>query len=92
MRDVRIYARGQIWFWDDPTYGKKSEQLIMEADIPIGERAMHYSRYVLIVQHVCTSETTEGGYIPNILVAPISTTDFVHDYDIPIQIYPNHED
>lgn len=92
MRDVRIYARGQIWFWDDPTYGKKSEPLIMEADIPTGERALHYSRYVLIVQHVCTSETTEGGYIPNILVAPISTTDFVHAYDIPIQIYPNHED
>lgn len=87
MPDVFKVSRAQIWFWDDPTYGKKSQKKIQPTDIPFGERALHYSRYVLVLQYPETA-IGDSNEIHTILVAPLSTSVFdLSTYDVPIHIY-----
>ena len=85
MKDVTYLGRGQIWFWEDPIYGKKNGSIVAGDDIPHGERNIHFSRYVVILQHPETSML--NGRITNILVAPISSTKSIRDYDVPIKVY-----
>lgn len=59
------FARGQVWTWEDPTYGYKSSG----KEVDHGEATLRYSRYVLIVQ---TAETIQT----NMLVVPLSTSRF----------------
>ena len=88
MPDVFKVSRGQIWFWDDPTYGKKNARKIHPEDIPYGERALHYSRYVLVVQYPETAMIDDK--MPTIMVAPLSTSELeLSNYDIPVHVYPD---
>ncbi len=63
MEKSKIFLRGQVWYWEDPIYGVKSNNLVP----PEGERVMRYSRYVLIVQN----DDTINKY--GMLVVPLST-------------------
>jgi len=63
MSDVYTYDRGQIWYWEDPLYGKKARGEMTYK----GEMGLRYSRYVLIVQNV------RGMNASSIMVAPLST-------------------
>lgn len=88
MPDVFKVSRGQLWFWDDPTYGKKNARKIHPEDIPYGERALHYSRYVLVLQYPETAMI--DGKMPSILVAPLSTSENeLSNYDVPVHVYPD---
>ena len=72
-----IFERGQVWYWDDPIYGRKKEK---SEPFQIGEASIRYSRYVIIVQ---TASTIDNQCC---LVVPCSTGNHTpHDVPVPLQ-------
>lgn len=69
----KVFLRGQVWYWEDPIYGKKSDNYAIDE----GERTMRYSRYVLIVQ----SDDTIDRYGINVI--PLSSQNH-STCDVPI--------
>ena len=75
MECSNMFMRGQVWYWEDPVYGKKEYGI----QVPIGECGMRYNRYCVIVQN-----TKRIGSGP-ILVIPCSSHSDKH-HDVKIQI------
>lgn len=59
-----IFMRGQVWYWEDPIYGRKENAL----DVQIGETTYRYSRYCII------AETTDSISNNSVMVIPCSTS------------------
>ncbi len=78
MEKSKIFIRGQIWYWEDPIYGAKTEG----KQINIGEQLERYSRYVIITQTTNTIDTS------NILVIPCSTSN-IDEYNVLVPITSN---
>ena len=76
MERSSMFRKGQIWYWEDPIAGKKDDGYTM----PIGEAAVRFSRYVLIVQ----DPDTIGS--KSVLVAPISSKISNSEYDVKCHI------
>lgn len=74
MKRSQIFKRGQIWYWEDPVFGKKNE---IEPSSPTGDATYRYNRYVIIVQ---TEDTIDSQ---SILVVPCSSTNHTpHDIQV----------
>lgn len=75
-KESNIFRRGQIWYWQDPVFGKKQDQKFQ-----IGEAGVRFSRYVLIAQN------PEPRNNRRIIVIPISSwNNDLHD----VPVYVNH--
>ena len=61
-RNAKKFMAGQVWYWQDPIFGAKSD----ENNINLGEGPLRYSRYVLLIQN-------SDGRRPTIMVAPLTT-------------------
>lgn len=74
MDESLVFKHGQVWYWSDPIYGRKSEKLKVDQ----GEVTQRYSRYVLIVQGIINVND-------DIMCIPLSSSR--HDEsDVEIQI------
>lgn len=74
--DSKIFIRGQVWYWEDPVYGDKSNQ--QNTEIPQGEQAMRFNRYVIIVQN------TDSIRNNSVLVIPCTTKDYKYNVKVSI--------
>lgn len=75
MENSNMFLRGQVWYWEDPIYGRKENNL----EVSIGEGVMRYNRYCIIAQ------TTETIVKSSVLVIPCSSTNNTpHDVPIPL--------
>ena len=61
MQQSYRYLKGQVWFWEDPTYGRKNGKSIDK-----NEGGLRYSRYVLIMQNTSAIQDS-------VLVIPLSS-------------------
>lgn len=61
MQQSYRYLKGQVWFWEDPIYGRKSGK-----NIDKNEGGIRYSRYVVIMQNTSAIQDT-------VLVIPLSS-------------------
>lgn len=80
-----IFERGQVWYWQDPVFGRKKKGGNEEPRI--GEAMYRFSRYVVVVQDPET-------FNPNrLLVVPLSTgVHYEHDVLVDLkQIYLNQQ-
>ena len=69
------FVRGQIWYWDDPLFGRKENNQVVQN----GESTIRYNRYCLIVQTTNTITST------SVLVIPCSSVNNTpHDVKIPM--------
>ena len=55
MSGTIIFEKGQIWHWEDPIYGSKSDRRAIHKNVSL----QCYSRYVLIVQNTETIRIKE---------------------------------
>ena len=55
MSGTTIFEKGQIWYWEDPIYGAKTERRLIHKNV----RLQCYSRYVLIIQNTGTININE---------------------------------
>lgn len=76
-KESSIFIRGQVWYWEDPIYGSKSN--IDTTTIPSGEVNLRYSRYVVIMQ---TTETINTS----VYVLPLTTNNRCVDNDVVVSI------
>lgn len=75
MENSSMFLRGQVWYWEDPIYGRKENNL----EVSIGEAIMRFNRYCIIAQ------TTETIAKSSVLVIPCSSTNNTpHDVPIPL--------
>lgn len=63
MNNSTMFIRGQVWYWEDPLYGRKENNM----DVTIGEATVRYNRYCIIVQN--TDSITNSS----VLVIPCSS-------------------
>lgn len=75
MDKSTLFIRGQVWYWEDPIYGPKENNI----DISIGEATMRYNRYCIVAQ------TTETIGKSSLLVIPCSSSCNT-PYDIPVPL------
>lgn len=75
MENSSLFIRGQVWYWEDPIYGKKENNL----EVSIGEVTMRYNRYCIIAQ------TTDSITRNSVLVIPCSSS-INTPYDVPIPL------
>lgn len=75
MENSSLFIRGQVWYWEDPIYGRKENNI----DVSIGEATLRYNRYCIIVQ------TTESVSRSSVLVIPCSSNSH-NSHDIPIPL------
>lgn len=76
--ESKIFIRGQVWYWEDPIYGNKTNHQ-QDLEIPQGEQAMRFSRYVVIVQN------TDSINNNSVLVIPCTTKSGCR-FNVPISI------
>lgn len=69
-----VFVKGQVWYWEDPIYGKKQNNYIVETN----EVTTRYSRYCIIMQNTDTISSS------SILVIPCSTVRREHDIKVTI--------
>lgn len=75
MENSSLFIRGQVWYWDDPIYGRKENKL----EVSIGEAVLRYSRYCVIAQ---TTNTIDKS---SVLVIPCSSSNHTpHDVPAPL--------
>lgn len=75
MESSSLFIRGQVWYWEDPIYGRKENNI----EISIGEATLRYSRYCIIAQ------TTNTITKSSILVIPCSSCNHTpHDVPSPL--------
>lgn len=75
MENSCLFIRGQVWYWEDPIYGRKENKL----EVSIGEAVLRYSRYCVIAQ---TTNTIDKS---SVLVIPCSSTNHTpHDVPAPL--------
>lgn len=75
MENSTLFIRGQVWFWEDPVYGRKENN----SEISIGEATLRYSRYCIIAQ---TTDTIDSN---SVLVIPCSSSNHTpHDVPVPL--------
>ena len=55
------FLRGQVWYWNDPIYGKKE---LNKSPINRNDNILHYSRYVIIIENTLTISPTSCIVIP----------------------------
>lgn len=75
MENSSLFIRGQVWYWEDPIYGRKENNI----DVSIGEATLRYNRYCIIAQ------TTESVSRSSVLVIPCSSNSH-NSHDIPIPL------
>lgn len=76
MKNSTIFKRGQIWYWEDPVFGPKTNN----ENLPVGEAAFRYNRYVLIVQADDTINSSSS-----LIVIPCSSVNHTpNDIQIPM--------
>lgn len=81
MQNSKLYMRGQIWYWTDPSYGDKVNNKLIE----LGEGGLRYNRYVMIIQ----DEDTIGS--GPILCIPLSSKK-KYGSDVPLHIAHLHDE
>lgn len=69
-----VYMRGQVWYWEDPIYGRKEEGRKIQAN----EGTMRYNRYVIILQDNLEQHDS-------LMVVPLSSTSN-SSYDVEIEV------
>lgn len=75
MKSSCLFIRGQVWYWEDPIYGRKENNI----DVSIGEATVRYSRYCIIAQ---TTDTIDKS---SVLVIPCSSSNHTtHDVQAPL--------
>lgn len=75
MENSCLFIRGQVWYWEDPIYGRKENKL----EVSIGEAVLRYSRYCVIAQ---TTNTIDKS---SVLVIPCSSSNHTpHDVPAPL--------
>lgn len=79
MEKASIFMRGQIWYWEDPLYGSKSDSNL---GVTKFDSMMRFSRYALIIQ-----DTTNTN-LSAVVSIPISTSKHF-DTDVEIML-PNN--
>lgn len=75
MHSSTMFIRGQVWYWEDPMFGRKETK----SQVTIGEATIRYNRYCIIAQ---TTETISNN---TVLVIPCSSTNNTpHDVKVPL--------
>lgn len=75
MENSCLFIRGQVWYWEDPIYGRKENKL----EVSIGEAVLRYSRYCVVAQ---TTNTIDKS---SVLVIPCSSSNHTpHDVPAPL--------
>jgi mRNA-degrading endonuclease toxin of MazEF toxin-antitoxin module len=83
MNKSYIYVRGQVWYWEDPIYGRKERN----ESISSWDASVRFSRYVIVIQ------TTETINPLSVLAIPCSSgnrTPF--DVQVPLSHAATHTD
>lgn len=75
MNESVCFIRGQVWYWEDPIYGPKENNM----NVSIGEATMRYNRYCII------AETNDSIKNNSVLVIPCSSSSNTM-YDVPISL------
>ena len=55
------FLRGQVWYWNDPIYGKKE---LNKGPINKNDNTLHFSRYVIIIENTLTITSSSCIVIP----------------------------
>lgn len=75
MENSSLFIRGQVWYWEDPIYGRKENNI----NVSIGEATVRYNRYCIVAQ---TTNTIDRS---SVLVIPCSSTNHTqHDIQAPL--------
>lgn len=75
MKNSTMFIRGQVWYWEDPMFGRKENNV----NVSIGEATIRYNRYCIIIQD---TETISNN---SVLVIPCSShNNTPHDVKIPL--------
>lgn len=75
MENSCLFIRGQVWYWEDPIYGRKENNI----EVSIGEASIRYSRYCVVAQ---TTNTIDKS---SVLVIPCSSSNHTpHDVPAPL--------
>ena len=60
------FVRGQVWYWDDPIFGRKDDNTAL----PMGDASIRFSRYVIVIQSTATISPNQSA---SVLVIPCSS-------------------
>lgn len=75
MENSCLFIRGQVWYWEDPIYGRKENKM----EVSIGEVTLRFNRYCIVAQ---TTETIDKS---SVLVIPCSSSNHTpHDVPAPL--------